>query len=130
MDTSKFLEDMSSTISSEKVCDLITELFKKSEHTVSVIMHNYREDYDFYITVSKEKSAVISTKDILNVQENYRFKEKQIIPIVNQYLRDTFNIKIKQNDNNGSLPGEFHFSLQNKDTFFFRYEEIYEKGLK
>jgi ABC-type transporter Mla maintaining outer membrane lipid asymmetry ATPase subunit MlaF len=122
MDTSKFLEDMSSTISSEKVCDLITELFKKSEHTVSVIMHNYREDYDFYITVSKEKSAVISTKDILNVQENYRFKEKQIIPIVNQYLRDTFNIKIKQNDNNGSLPGEFHFSLQNKDTFFFRYE--------
>ena len=130
------LEDKDAIMSLDKVKELIkNEFLNVSNSTkledIDVKFHSYSDrGYDFYVTVKRSHFKNNSSDECIEYDENYRLKEKEVIQIVNNYLKE-FKLKLKQNDSDKV----YHFSLRtnsNPETrddieFFYRFEELKEE---
>ncbi len=109
------LESKISFISADKVIELIQNYFVNKEnveiYNILVTMHRYTDanrDYSFYIEVNKE---FVSEDETLQYVESYRFKQKEILELINVYLKQ-FNIVIDKTPNG--------------DCLWIKYEQAYE----
>ena len=138
LDFENLLEDRNSTISSNTIKELIKRefvLLSDNIHIddISVKFHTYSDNkYDFYVTVKRINFKDSEDKIGLEYDENYRLREKEIIKIVNNFLKENYKIQIKQNESEGVNPNAFHFGLktyanaESKDEshFFYRFDYI------
>jgi hypothetical protein len=137
LDFEKLLEDRDALMSLEQLRELVRNEFLNLSNSIKledimVKFHNYGDGkYDFYVEVKRiTYKHNDESKECIQFEENYRLKDKEIIQIVNNYLKD-YKLKIKQNDSNKV----YHFTLStnaNPETrddvnFFYRFEELTEE---
>ena len=136
LDFEKLLEDRDALMSLKQVRELVRVEFLNLSNCllpedIMVKFHNYGDGkYDFYVEVKRKSFKDEEDKIGIAYDENYRLKDKEIIQIVNNYLKD-YKLKIKQNDSNKV----YHFTLStnaNPETrddvnFFYRFEELTEE---
>ena len=113
------LESKSSFVSVDKIIELIKIYFVNKENieiqNIAVTMHKYKDDYDFYIEVDKR---FVSKDESLEYVESYRFKQNDVLELLNNYL-EQFSIAIDKTSNGDclwlkyELAYEFHFRFVN-----------------
>lgn len=142
LDFEKLLEDRSATISLDDVKKLIkNEFILLSDNIkiddISIIFHTYSNSkYDFYVTIKRKNFKDSEDKIGIEYEEHYRLREKEIIEIINNYLKKNYKIQIKQNEPEGVNPNAFHFGLktyanaESKDESYFYYKFDYIQEIK
>ena len=106
------LESKSSFVSVDKIIELIKIYFVNKENieiqNIAVTMNKYTDSYDFYIEVNKR---FVSKDESLEYVESYRFKQNDVLELLNNYL-EQFSIAIDKTSNG--------------DCLWLKYEQAYE----
>ena len=94
IDLNKTREDFISKLSIKQIENLIKHFFEKKEKinndNIKIKFHKNKDDYDFYIELTKKTNQNLEFKEI------HRFKHQEIVFLVNEYLNKSHNVEIKK----------------------------------